>query len=229
MSPHLVTFFLSRWAKTPHLLRCDPRLGDIWLNAFKRNKCNNYNLVTKEVGYCFHITFHHSSPRSVCCCFIIPRWTGRSCALPVPRPALRPVACCPSQLSRPPLSRSGAALTSSSSSFWGFTPGRADHWTHGGGSEDYCHASERAWSSPSWRRRVSDLWRNTSGKGTEKSRVLGGNMNSVAERCQLRTGMLWASGTNHRKGEEMMTFSLGSFHWIITHSRQAIFFLNNWR
>lgn len=146
MSPNLVTFFLSRWAKTPHLLRCDPRLGDFWLNAFKRNKCNNYNLVTKDVGYCFHITFHHSSPRSVCCCFIIPRWTGRSCALPVPRPALRPVACCPSQLSRPPLSRSGAALTSSSSSFWGFTPGRADHWTHGGGSEDYCHASERAWS-----------------------------------------------------------------------------------
>lgn len=51
----------------------------------------------KEVGCCFRITLHESSPRSFCCCFIIPRWPGRSCTLSVPRPPLRPVACCPSQ------------------------------------------------------------------------------------------------------------------------------------
>lgn len=128
------------------------------------------------------------------------------------------------------LSRSGAALTSSSSSFWGFTPGRTDHWTHGGGSEDYCHASERAWSGPSWRRGVSGSWRSTSGKGTEKSRVSGGNMNSVVERCQLRTGMLWASGTKRRKGEEMIPLVWAVFTELLhIQDKRKLCFLNDWR
>lgn len=108
---------------------------------------------------------------------------------PGPRPALRPVACCPSR-SRA-LSVRGRANELLLLLVLGIYPGaqrpldapaEAPRITAVRLSEPGVHRADAEGRGVNEETRV--------GEGTERSRALGGNVNSEVERCQLRTEML---------------------------------------